>query len=214
MTPPVWAAILLLGLGAAAYLLTRLPPRQASAAVVLAAAAGLAALRLFALAVPVAALGIGLWRSAGSAAVPGGGGQSAVESGGLRMTLDHDTGVMDGEVTGGPYQGRRLSELSPEALQELVDAFEAAGDEDSLSLLLAWLDRHRSKAAGSQPPPAGPGAMTEAEAYRILGLAPGASLEEVRAAYRRLMKRVHPDLGGSSALAAMLNAAKELLDPG
>jgi curved DNA-binding protein CbpA len=55
--------------------------------------------------------------------------------------------------------------------------------------------------------------MTEAEAYRVLGLAPGASLEEVREAYRRLMKRVHPDLGGSSALAAMLNAAKEILDP-
>ena len=56
--------------------------------------------------------------------------------------------------------------------------------------------------------------MTEAEAYRILGLDPGASLDEVRAAYRRLMKRVHPDLGGSDALAAMLNAAKQLLDPG
>ena len=55
--------------------------------------------------------------------------------------------------------------------------------------------------------------MTEAEAYRVLGLAPGASLEEVRAAYRRLIRRVHPDLGGSSPLAAMLNAAKELLDP-
>ena len=40
--------------------------------------------------------------------------------------------------------------------------------------------------------------MTEAEAYRVLGLAPGASLEEVRAAYRRLIRRVHPDLGGSS----------------
>jgi curved DNA-binding protein CbpA len=56
--------------------------------------------------------------------------------------------------------------------------------------------------------------MTEAEAYRVLGLPQGASIEEVRAAYRRLIRRVHPDLGGSSALAAMLNAAKELLDPG
>ena len=56
--------------------------------------------------------------------------------------------------------------------------------------------------------------MTEAEADRVLGLAPGASIEEVRAAYRRLMKRVHPDLGGSGALAAMLNAAKEVLRPG
>ena len=56
--------------------------------------------------------------------------------------------------------------------------------------------------------------MTEAEAYRILGLAPGASVEEVRAAYSRLIRRVHPDLGGSSTLAALINAAKELLDPG
>jgi curved DNA-binding protein CbpA len=56
--------------------------------------------------------------------------------------------------------------------------------------------------------------MTEAEAYRVLGLDPGASLEEVRAAYHRLMKRVHPDLGGSGALAAMLNEAKQVLDPG
>ncbi len=56
--------------------------------------------------------------------------------------------------------------------------------------------------------------MTEAEAYRILGLEPGASIGEVRDAYRRLMRRVHPDLGGSDALAALLNAAKERLDPG
>lgn len=55
--------------------------------------------------------------------------------------------------------------------------------------------------------------MTEAEAYRLLGLAPGASREEVRAAHRRLIRRVHPDLGGSSALAALLNAARERLDP-
>ena len=56
--------------------------------------------------------------------------------------------------------------------------------------------------------------MSEAEAYRVLGLSPGASLDEVRLAYRRLMKRVHPDLGGSGVLAAMLNEAKQVLDPG
>ena len=48
---------------------------------------------------------------------------------------------------------------------------------------------------------------------QVLGLAPGASVEDVRAAYRRLIRRVHPDLGGTSALAALLNAAKERLDP-
>ena len=55
--------------------------------------------------------------------------------------------------------------------------------------------------------------MSEAEALRVLGLAPGAGLEEVRAAHRRLIRRVHPDLGGSDALAAMINAAKARLDP-
>jgi curved DNA-binding protein CbpA len=55
--------------------------------------------------------------------------------------------------------------------------------------------------------------MTEAEALRILGLEPGASRDDIRAAYHRLMRRVHPDLGGSDELAAMINAAKERLDP-
>lgn len=95
-----------------------------------------------------------------------------------------------------------------------MTTFEAAADTDSLSLLIAYLERRRDTAEPeAEAPPAAGGAMTEADAYRVLGLAPGASLEEVRAAYRRLIRRVHPDLGGTSALAAMLNAAKERLDP-
>ncbi len=210
MTPPVWASLILLGLAAAALTLTRLPPRRALAAIVLAAAGGLALMRLFPLAVPAAALGIGLWR--GAAAVPSPGGHSEVESPGLRMSLDHDTGEMDGEVTAGAFRGARLSELTPAQIQALLAEFEAAGDEDSLALLLAWLDR---RGTPREPGPApSSGTMTEAEAYRVLGLSPGASAGEVRSAYRRLMKRVHPDLGGSSALAEMLNAAKDILDPG
>jgi hypothetical protein len=94
--------------------------------------------------------------------------------------------------------------------------FEAEDDEDSRALLLAWLERQGSRRTAEGPGPASPDAarMTEAEAYRILGLAPGASLAEVRAAYGRLIRRVHPDLGGSSELAALINAAKEVLDPG
>ena len=119
---------------------------------------------------------------------------------------------MDGEVTSGPERGAWLSQLGAPELQALAARFEAEGDEDSLSLLLAWMERHRRP---RDPAAASPeGAMTEAEAYRVLGLAQGASVEEVRAAYRRLMRKVHPDLGGSSALAALLNAAKERLDPG
>lgn len=210
MTAPVWAALILLGLGGGAVVLTRLPPRKALAAIVLAAAGGLALMRQFPLAAPLAMVGLGLWRSAQATPTPGG--SSQVESPSLRMTLDHETGEMDGEVTAGALRGAWLSELTPEQVQALVAEFETAGDEDSLALLLAWLDRRGTPHEAAPPPESG--TMTEAEAYRVLGLAPGASVEEVRSAYRRLMKRVHPDLGGSSALAEMLNAAKELLDPG
>jgi len=228
MSPAVWAALILAGalaLWAVGRVLVSLPPRRALAAVVLAAAAGLAVMRFFLLAVPLAAIGLGLWRSAGGIPTPGG--QSEVETPALRMTLDHDSGRMDGEVTAGRYRGARLSELAPEDLDRLMACFEADGDDDSRALLFAWLERHGRRQghgtgqgaaqgpdARAPSPPPDPASMTEAEAYRVLGLAPGASVEEVRAAYSRLIRRVHPDLGGSSTLAALINAAKELLDPG
>ncbi|HEX3596599.1 MAG TPA: DnaJ domain-containing protein [Polyangiaceae bacterium] len=55
------------------------------------------------------------------------------------------------------------------------------------------------------------GRMTPEEAYRVLGLSPGATKEQIVAEYRRLMKRVHPDQGGTTYLAAQLNEAKDCL---
>ena len=121
MTAPLWAGLVLLGFGAAAFYLPRLPPRQALAVVVLLAAGGLAIARLLALAVPLAAFGIGLWRSAGAGAIPTPGGSSEVATARLRMTLDHATGEMDGEITAGSLAGARLSQLSPEDLQAAPD---------------------------------------------------------------------------------------------
>lgn len=48
-------------------------------------------------------------------------------------------------------------------------------------------------------------------ALRILGLEGAPSPAEIREAHRRLMKRAHPDLGGSAELAAKINAAKDAL---
>lgn len=63
--------------------------------------------------------------------------------------------------------------------------------------------------AGGAPPRTAP--MTREEALRVLGLEEGATPEDVQREYRRLMRKVHPDLGGSGYLAAKLNEAKDVL---
>jgi len=55
------------------------------------------------------------------------------------------------------------------------------------------------------------GAMTREEAYQVLGLKPGASEADIRAAHHRLMRAAHPDAGGSDWLASRVNQARDLL---
>ncbi len=56
-----------------------------------------------------------------------------------------------------------------------------------------------------------PRSMNLEEAYRVLELKRNATREDVLAAYRNLMKRNHPDQGGSTYFATKLNEAKDLL---
>lgn len=143
--------------------------------------------------------------------------RSHVRSAALEMELDLDTGEMNGFVLFGPYEGRELDTMSLDELMELYGSLES--DQESVQLMQAYLDRRaagwRDRAdadigdgLGSAP---SPGAMGEQQAYEILGLSAGASEAEIREAHRRLMKRVHPDAGGSVFLAARINQAKDFL---
>ena len=53
--------------------------------------------------------------------------------------------------------------------------------------------------------------VTLDEARLLLGVDAAAGPDEIRAAHRRIIARVHPDAGGSEELARKINAARDLL---
>jgi DnaJ family protein C protein 19 len=54
-------------------------------------------------------------------------------------------------------------------------------------------------------------AMSKEEALAILGLKPDATREDILAAHKRMIQKLHPDRGGSDHLASQINRAKETL---
>jgi DnaJ domain len=139
---------------------------------------------------------------------------SHVRSAYLEMELDHDSGAMRGRIVSGRHQGAALEALDVKTLAGLLDEM----DEESRALLVAYLDRrdpswseYAQGHAAAGRAAAGSGKMTEQEAYQILGVEPGASADAIARAHRTLMKKLHPDQGGSTYLAARINEAKEIL---
>ena len=183
-----------------------------------------------AVAIPLGIFGVGLlgWSPFGTTVFPNIGGifsgmasrpstgqSSKVRSQFLEMTLDHDSGVMSGRFLAGPNAGRVLDDFDLEALTAMSSSF----DGESTALLESYLDRRfpawgehaQGNAAGRQRRAAAGGKMTDEEAYQILGLQPGAGRDEIGRAHRALMKKLHPDQGGSTYLAARVNEAKDTL---
>ncbi len=195
-----------LGLVAAALLLLR--GRIGLAAALAGMAASFAGWRTF---------GPASWPSFRWAAGPGAkpGRVTTARSALLEMRLDHDSGVMTGSVLAGAYMGRAVESLSRPELLALRDEL-SRDDPDGVNLLEAYLDRRfagwREADEGDGNARRGSaGSMTRREALEVLGLPEGASAAEIIRAHRTLMKKFHPDHGGSTALAARANQAKDVL---
>jgi hypothetical protein len=183
-----------------------------------------------AVAIPLGIFGAGLlgWSPFGSAGFSNIGGMfggsntrrspgqtSRVRSQFLDMTLDHDSGELSGQIVAGPNAGHSLGEFDLPQLVAMISGFDA----ESVPLLESYLDRRfpawrqdaQGNAARGQSRAAASGKMTDEEAYQILGLQPGAGRDEIGRAHRSLMKKLHPDQGGPTYLAARVNEAKETL---
>ena len=150
---------------------------------------------------------------------PAGGQTSTVATAFLRMTLDHDTGSMEGTILRGRFAGMRLDEVAPGDLLALLRECRAE-DEEGARLLEAYLDRVHpdwreelagERASGASARSTSGGDMSVEEAYAILGLSSGADAEAIKEAHRRLMVKLHPDHGGSDYLATKINRARDVL---
>ena len=125
---------------------------------------------------------------------------------------------MNGQVIAGPFDGQALDRLDRAGCETLYGQCRR-NDPDGARLLEAYLDRRFPgwRPAGERDDDAGDrrarqtSRMSEDEAYQVLGLRYGAPRDEIVRAHRTVMKKWHPDQGGTSDLAARANEAKEVL---
>jgi len=176
--------------------------------------AGLVAIWLFGISLPKAARTFRFTAQRPS-------GVSRLRSAMIEMEFDRRTGIMQGTVLAGTEEGKSLDQMTwpqCEALYHLC----VGNDPDGARLLQPYLDRRfagwRSARQDESDPGFGDagaaervGAMSEDEAYEVLGLPRGASRTDVVRSHRSLMKKLHPDHGGSTNLAARVNEAKDVL---
>jgi hypothetical protein len=154
---------------------------------------------------------------AGAPPPPPGGRESLQFSRILETWVDRDTGEIRGRVTAGPYRGRGLESLSRTDCLRLNEYCRV--DDSEAARLLEDYMRARFVGASRAKPAAGEsrrrvqveGSMTRQYAYEVLGLATAAGEREIVKAHRALIKKHHPDHGGSTAEAALINQAKDVL---
>ena len=111
----------------------------------------------------------------------------------------------DWRITSGAFA---LAALAGAAYSAIREAWAPAL---GLLAMSAWLAVSARRTASKRPTAPRSSQMSSQEARSILGVEDGATPAEIRAAHKRLMLLAHPDTGGTSGLAAQLNAARDLL---
>ncbi|ARN82954.1 DnaJ domain-containing protein [Methylocystis bryophila] len=173
----------------------------------------------------LAILGLGLWlidfsalTAKGFRSARRGGGVSRVRTAIVEMELDRTNGAIRGTVLAGPQEGMPFDQLTRSQLLSLYH-FCLSNDPQGARLLEAYFDRRfagwrQAEERGGDSRSAGARrrqSISEEEAYQILGLKKGAPASEIARAHRDLMKKLHPDHGGATDLAARVNEAKDVL---
>lgn len=131
----------------------------------------------------------------------------------IRMTLEHTTGKMTGNVLIGKFANRSLESLDEE---EIVDLYNSVSDE-SKRLLTAYIQRYHPNLGAQSSEESTSGdegssdTITPERARKILGVTESATRDEIVEAHRRLMQKNHPDRGGSEYIASEINQAKRVL---
>jgi hypothetical protein len=140
---------------------------------------------------------------------------SAVRTPYLEISLDHATGAISGSILRGRFAGRSLPDLADAERIELLAELRS-NDAQGAQLFEAYLERafpgwNSGGADGGPRAAAASRGMSVDEAYLVLGLSRGATRNDIHAAHRNLMKRFHPDQGGTTYIASQVNEAKDVL---
>ena len=118
---------------------------------------------------------------------------------------------LDAKVTQGQFEGKKLSELNDSELNTLLDLVKE--DFQSRAAVNAYMMARQGNTYSQQnrQAPNTDSQITLSQAYEILGLEQNATPDQIKKSHKRLIQKLHPDRGGSSYLAAQINAAKDLL---
>ncbi len=155
------------------------------------------------------------WKQQSNSTTGHGTPNSIIETPFLRIQLDHTGQPISAEVIAGSLSGRIVTSLNTIELTQLMK--QCASDKLSMTLLQLLIQQKsdsyssHQRSSRSHRRPNTTGRMTVEQAYKVLGIKSNASRKEIITAHRRLIQKAHPDHGGSDALAAQINEARDVL---